>query len=75
MQADDLDADLRQTLRTAHYISGIRRELPAEGAGVRGLEISPQMTPLDALRLYLRTHPDLHDREAELMEYAGRLVE
>src|SRR5207253_11182176 len=68
------DADLRQALRAAHYVAGIRRELPADSAGVRGLEITPQMPPLDALRLYLRTHPDLHDREAELMEYAGRLA-
>lgn len=65
---------VRQALGEAALVASIRRETPPRQARERNVRLTSQLAPLEALREYLRTRPDLQPREEELLAYAGPLI-
>jgi exonuclease SbcD len=68
------EAEVRQALEEAAFIAGIRREVPRREARERNVRLTGLLPPLDALREYLQTRPDLQPREEELLSYAKPLI-
>jgi exonuclease SbcD len=68
------EAEVRQALEEAAFIAGIRREVPRREARERNVRLTGLLPPLDALREYLQTRPDLQPREEELLSYARPLI-
>ena len=68
------EAELREALRSAHYVAGISREVQQE----RRTRIPPSaaegLTPMDALRLYLESRKIEPERQEKLIRYAEELV-
>jgi DNA repair protein SbcD/Mre11 len=68
------EAEVRQALEAAAFIAGIRREVPRREARERNVRLTGLLPPLEALREYLQTRPDLQPREEELLSYAKPLI-
>ncbi len=69
------DAELRHALREAYYVAEVRRQLPERATRQRHEGLTTELTPLEAIREYLRTQPDLLDREEDLLRYAAPLID
>jgi exonuclease SbcD len=69
------EAEVRAALKEAQFVAGIHRERVLREARERNTRLTTQLSPLDALKEYLATRPDLKEREEELLEYARSLVE
>jgi exonuclease SbcD len=68
------EAEVRQALGPAAFIAGIRRDTAPRQARERNVRLTGLLAPLDALREYLQTRPDLKEREEELIAYAKPLI-
>jgi exonuclease SbcD len=68
------EAEVRQALGEAAFIAGIRRDVAPRQARERNVRLTGLLAPLDALREYLQTRPDLKEREEELIAYAKPLI-
>jgi exonuclease SbcD len=69
------EPEIRQALSDAFLVASVRRERDARGARERNVRLTQILEPLDALKEYLKTQPDLQRRESELIEYARPLIE
>jgi exonuclease SbcD len=69
------EAEVRAALKDAQFIAGIHREVVRREARERNVRLTTQLSPLEALQEYLGAHPDLKDREEELLAYARPLIE
>lgn len=68
------EGEVRQALADAAFIAGIRRDVAPRQARERNVRLTGLLEPLDALREYLQTRPDLKEREEELIAYAKPLI-
>jgi exonuclease SbcD len=68
------DLEVRQALSGAAFIAAIRRDLVRREARERNVRLTGLLAPLDALKEYLQTRPDLQPREEELLAYAKPLI-
>jgi hypothetical protein len=68
------EAEVRQALAEAAFIAGIRRDVAPRQARERNVRLTGLLSPLDALREYIQTRPDLKEREEELIAYAKPLI-
>ncbi|HLC30305.1 MAG TPA: hypothetical protein VJM51_05950, partial [Dehalococcoidia bacterium] len=69
------DAAVRRALGTAHYIAGIAREIEGAPRGRLGDVNVEELTPLEALKLYLESKETPPERARVLLEYGGRLIQ
>ncbi len=69
------DRDLRRALEGAHYVAGIRREVPPQTSEARLKTLTTQMDPMQALEMYLSTRPELEPQREDLVERARLLVD
>jgi len=70
------DSDLRSALAGAHYVASIAREVEAPARRRLSSEHEPeQLTPIEALRLYLDQKGTSDHERAVLIEHAQRLME
>ncbi len=69
------EAEIRAALKEAQFIAGIYRERVAREARERNTRLTTQLAPLDALREYLASRPDMKEREEELIDYARPLID
>ena len=68
------DRELRAALKDAYCVAGVRREMPKLDPREQQNVLTPQLTPIEALRHYIRANPQLKEREDELVKYAEQLV-
>lgn len=68
------DAAVRRALSGAHYIAGIAREVEGAPRGRLGDVNVEELTPLDALKLYLESKETPPERARVLLEYGARLI-
>lgn len=69
------DADLRRALENAHYVASITREVEqAVRRRLSGEHEPEQLTPLEALRLYLDQKGVGAEEQSVLIEHAQRLL-
>jgi DNA repair protein SbcD/Mre11 len=69
------EPEIRQALKEAFLVATVRRERDARSARERNVRLNRVLPPLEALQEYLKTQPDLQQREAELIEYARPLID
>jgi exonuclease SbcD len=69
------ETEVRQALKEAFVVAAVRRERDARAARERNVRLTRILPPLEALQEYVKTQPDLHKREAELIEYARPLID
>jgi exonuclease SbcD len=70
------DSELRNALVDAHYVSSIAREVEQPARRRLSSEHEPeQLTPLEALKLYLEQKQVGENEQAVLIEHARRLIE
>ena len=68
------EAELREALRSAHYVAGISREVQQERRTRIPPSVAEGLTPMDALRLYLESRKIEPERQEKLIRYAEELV-
>lgn len=69
------ERELRSCLEGAHYVAGIRRETGQTAeTRIRAGQMTTQLTPLEALEVYLKTQPQLDSKRAELLERGKALI-
>lgn len=69
------ERELRACLEGAHYIAGIRRDTgQTPETRIRAGQMTTQLTPLEALEVYLKTQPQLDSKRAELLERGRALI-
>lgn len=69
------DADLRRALSGAHHVASVTRDVEQAARRRLSTEQEPeQLTPLDALRLYLEQKGISSDQQTVLLEHARRLL-
>lgn len=69
------DADLQHALVGAHYVASISRDVEQPKRRRLASESPEQLTPMEALRLYLDSKNTPSDEQATLIEHAQRLLE
>jgi DNA repair protein SbcD/Mre11 len=70
------DVDIRRALEAAHYVASISRDVEQPARRRLASDREPeQLTPLDALKLYLEQKGTAADDQAVLLEHAQRLIE
>ncbi len=68
------DADLRKALKDAHYVA-IAREVRAESRYRLGDWVAEELTPAEALKVYLQTKKVSPARQQVLLQYGESLIE
>ncbi|HTE84501.1 MAG TPA: exonuclease subunit SbcD [Dehalococcoidia bacterium] len=70
------EAEIRHALVDAHYIASITRDVEQPARRRLSSDHEPeQLTPLDALKLYLEQKGIVAEQQAVLLEHAQRLIE
>jgi exonuclease SbcD len=70
------DVDLRRALEGAHYVASISRDVEQPARRRLASDREPeQLTPLEALKLYLEQKGTGTEEQAILLEHAQRLIE
>lgn len=67
------ERELRSCLEGAAYVAGIRRDVENQGSRIRVGQMTTQLSPLEALDVYLKTQEHLKGRREDLLE-RGRLL-
>lgn len=68
------DADIRQSLESAHFIAAISREVEQQNQNrLAGVDAS-RLNPLDALRIYLKTRNMSQEKTKLLMDRAQEFM-
>ncbi len=68
------DDDIRKALGDAAFVASVSREITTPQRTRLGTQVVAELTPRDALALYLTTSNVPADRAATLLQYAGRLI-
>ncbi len=68
------EADLRKMLKEAHYVV-IVKETKAESSYRLGDWVAEELTPIEALKIYLRTKRLSPERQQILLQYGESLIE
>lgn len=68
------DADLRKALKDAHYIA-IAKETKTEHRSRLGDWVAEELTPLEALKVYLQTKKVSPEHQRILLQYGESLIE
>ena len=69
------ERELRPYLEGACYVAGIRRDTPeTDATRIRSSEMSTQLTPVQALEVYLKTQPHLQSKREELLKRGQALI-
>ena len=68
------EGDIRESLRSAHYIAAITREVEQDKRTRIPAGVAEGLTPLEALRLYLESRNVGPERQEKIVRYAEELV-
>lgn len=68
------ERELRSCLEGAHYVAGIRRETDSPDSRIRVGQMTTQLTPLEALDVYLKNQQLPQPRREELLERGKALI-
>ena len=68
------EADIREALRSAHYVAAITRDVEQDRRTRIPAGVAEGLTPLDVLRLYLESRTVSPERQEKLLKYAEDLV-
>lgn len=66
--------DVRRALRGAYYVAAISRQVERPPRVVFGGRLVEEMTPREALELYLRSKQTASERQKTLLEYADKIL-
>lgn len=67
--------EVRRALRDAHHVAGITKQVKREHRTRLGGRLAEEMTPLEALKLYLETKETPPERIKVLLEHAKGIVQ
>ena len=69
------ESEVRRALGEAHFIASITKEVEREHRTRLGGRAAEELTPLDALKLYLESKKTPSERVKTLLEYGERLIQ
>ncbi len=68
------ESEIRKALREAYFIAAINKDVEREYRSRLGSHLAEELTPLEALELYLKDKKVPEDRVRLLLEYGERLI-
>ena len=68
------EAEIREALSPAFMVVSITKDIKCDDQAMRNRLLNESLDPVQALEMYFDTKDDFRKRKAELMEYAGPLI-